>query len=62
MMDTLLGSELVAAALHLGTQSRVLSRTRLFDVWGYEAASPHVVLQNVPELARRMAPGAAVAR
>jgi serine/threonine-protein kinase len=79
------GTELVAAALQLGAQPRVLTRTRLFDISGYDTAAPHanydvspdgrwfvfarpdganhiVVLQNVPELARRIARGAAAAR
>lgn len=79
------GTELVAATLQLGAESRVLTRTRLFDISGYDTAAPHanydvspdgrwfvfarpdganhiVVLQNVPELARRIARGAAVAR
>jgi eukaryotic-like serine/threonine-protein kinase len=79
------GTELVAAALHFGGELRVLTRTRLFDISGYDTAAPHanydvspdgswfvfarpdganhiVVLQNVPELARRIARDAAVAR
>ena len=79
------GTELVAAALQLGAEPRVLTRTRLFDISGYDTAAPHanydvspdgswfvfarpdganhiVVLQNVPELARRIARDAAVAR
>jgi serine/threonine-protein kinase len=75
---TATGSELVAATLALGAEPRVVSRTRLFDVSGFDTASPHanydvspdgrwfvfarragadhiVVLQNVPELARRIA-------
>jgi serine/threonine-protein kinase len=79
------GTELIAAALQLGAEPRVLTRTRLFDISGYDTAAPHanydvspdgrwfvfarpdganqiVVLQNVPELARRIARGAAVAR
>ena len=73
-----MGTELVAAALQLDAEPRVLRRTRLFDVSGYDTAAPHanydvspdgrwfvlarpdganhiVVLQNVPELARRIA-------
>jgi serine/threonine-protein kinase len=72
------GTRLVAAQLQLGAEPRVVSRTELFDVAGYDAAAPHanydvspdgswfvfarrgstnhiVVLQNVPELARRIA-------
>jgi tRNA A-37 threonylcarbamoyl transferase component Bud32 len=79
------GTELVAAALQLGAEPRVLTRTSLFDISGYDTAAPHanydvspdgrwfvfarpdganhiVVLQNVPELARRIQRGAAVAR
>jgi serine/threonine-protein kinase len=79
------GTELVAAALQFGAEPRVLTRTRLFDISGYDTAAPHanydvspdgrwfvfarpdganhiVVLQNVPELARRIARGGAVAR
>jgi tRNA A-37 threonylcarbamoyl transferase component Bud32 len=79
------GTELVAAALQFGAEPRVLRRTKLFDISGYDTAAPHanydvspdgrwfifarpdganhiVVLQNVPELARRIARGAAVAR
>jgi serine/threonine-protein kinase len=75
------GTELVAAALQLGAEPRVLSRTRLFDISEFDTAAPHanydvspdgrwfvfarpdganhvVVLQNVPELARRIARGA----
>ena len=82
---TPMGTELVAAALQLGAEPRVLRRTRLFDVSGYDTAAPHanydvspdgrwfvfarpdganhiVVLQNVPELARRIARGSAGAR
>jgi tRNA A-37 threonylcarbamoyl transferase component Bud32 len=79
------GTELVAATLQLGVEPRVLTRTRLFDISGYDTAAPHanydvspdgrwfvfarpdganhvVVLQNVPELVRRMARDAVVAR
>ncbi len=79
------GTELIAAALQFGAEPRVLTRTRLFDISGYDTAAPHanydvspdgrwfvfarpdganhiVVLQNVPELARRIARGVAVAR
>jgi dipeptidyl aminopeptidase/acylaminoacyl peptidase len=79
------GTELVAAALQFGAEPRVLTRTGLFDISGYDTAAPHanydvspdgrwfvfarpdganhiVVLQNVPELARRITRGAAVAR
>jgi hypothetical protein len=75
---TTTGVELVAARLQLGPEPRVLSRERLFDVSGFDTATPHanydvspdgrwfvfarsagsdhiVVLQNVPELARRLA-------
>ena len=79
------GAELIAAALHLGDEPRVVTRTALFSVLEYDTATPHanydvspdgrwfvfarrgganhvVVLQNVPELARRAARGAAVPR
>ena len=79
------GTELVTAVLQFGAEPRVLTRTRLFDISGYDTAAPHanydvspdgrwfvfarpdganhiVVLQNVPELARRIARDAAVAR
>jgi tRNA A-37 threonylcarbamoyl transferase component Bud32 len=75
---TATGSELVAATLQFGAEPRVVTRTRLFDVSGYDTATPHanydvspdgrwfvfarrggsdhiVVLQNVPELVRRIA-------
>ena len=74
------GTELIAASLQLGSEPRVLARTRLFDISGFDTAAPHanydvspdgrwfvfarpdganhiVVLQNVPELARRLARG-----
>ena len=79
------GTELVAAALQFGAEPRVLMRTRLFDISGYDTAAPHanydvspdgrwfvfarpdganhiVVLQNVPELVRRIARGLAATR
>jgi len=75
------GSRLFAAKLELDAEPKVVSRTDLFDVSGYDSAAPHsnydvspdgswfvfarrggtnhiVVLQNVPELARRIARGA----
>jgi serine/threonine-protein kinase len=75
---TTTGAELVAATLQLDAEPRVVARTRLFDVSGFDTAAPHanydvspdgrwfvfarrsgsdyiVVLQNVPELARRIA-------
>jgi len=75
------GSRLMAAKLQFSPEPRVVSRTDLFDVSGYDAAAPHanydvspdgswfvfarrggtnhiVVLQNVPELVRRIARGA----
>jgi Tol biopolymer transport system component len=78
------GADLVAAALQLDAEPRVVSRTRLFDVSGFDTGAPHanydvspdgrwfvfarrggadhiVVLQNVPELARRIARGTPVA-
>ena len=74
------GAELIAAALQLGDEPRVVTRTALFSVLEYDTATPHanydvspdgrwfvfarrgganhvVVLQNVPELARRAARG-----
>jgi serine/threonine-protein kinase len=79
------GTVLVAAALRLDAEPRVLTRSILFDISGYDTAAPHanydvspdgrwfvfarpdganhiVVLQNVPELARRVARGSAEAR
>jgi dipeptidyl aminopeptidase/acylaminoacyl peptidase len=79
------GTVLVAAALRLDAEPRVLTRSTLFDISGYDTAAPHanydvspdgrwfvfarpdganhiVVLQNVPELARRVARGSAEAR
>jgi Tol biopolymer transport system component len=79
------GTELVAAAMQFGAEPRVLTRTKLFDISGYDTAAPHanydvspdgrwfvfarpdganhiVVLQNVPELARRIARGQAAAQ
>jgi Tol biopolymer transport system component len=75
------GTELVAATLDLGSEPRVIARTRLFDISEFDTAAPHanydvspdgrwfvfvrpdganhiVVLQNVAELARRIARGA----
>jgi tRNA A-37 threonylcarbamoyl transferase component Bud32 len=77
------GSELVAAAMELGADARVLKRTSLFDASNFDASSPHsnydvspdgswfvfarragsdhiVVIQNLPELARRLARTGAV--
>jgi len=79
------GAELVSAAMQLDAQPKVLGRTKLFDVSGFDTATPHanydvapdgrsfvfvrraggthiVVLQNVPEMARRLARGTAAAR
>ncbi len=81
---TTTGAELVAATLQLDAEPRVVARIRLFDVSGFDTASPHanydvspdgrwfvfarrsgsdhiVVLQNVPELARRIARSAGAA-
>jgi Tol biopolymer transport system component len=75
---SLSGTQLMAAALDLGDAPRVVRRTALFDVSGFDTSAPHanydvspdgtwfvfarrgganhvVVLQNVPEMARRIA-------
>ena len=52
---TPMGTELVAAALQLDAEPRVLRRTRLFDVSGYDTAAPHANYDVSPALVR--APG-----
>ena len=79
------GEELVAVTLQLRAQPRVTHRIKLFDVSGFDTATPHanydiapdgrsfvfvrpsggthiVVLQNVPEIARRLSRGGDVVR
>ncbi len=43
------GTELVAAALQFGAEPRVLKRTRLFDVSGYDTAAPHANYDVSPD-------------
>ena len=46
---TPMGTELVAAALQLDAEPRVLRRTRLFDVSGYDTAAPHANYDVSPD-------------
>jgi hypothetical protein len=43
------GTSLIAAALQISPEFRVLSRTPLFDVEPYEGASPHANYDVAPD-------------